>query len=86
MSRSHARSVEMVEQQLKRIAKSSYPDSDFCEGMIQANLAHGFINQVESIDLMQRVVDAVSERRRVLHQQNVASQVAESLKLYRRAS
>lgn len=76
MSREYRRSIEMVEQELQRIAKSSYPDTDLCEGMIQANLAHGFISQAESVELTQRVVDAVSARRQVLHRQSAASRMA----------
>lgn len=86
MRRSHERSIEMLEQQLRQIAKSDYPDTDFCEGMIQANLAHGFLSQAESIELMQRVVDAVSDRRRVLHQQSAARRMADYERQYGRAS
>jgi hypothetical protein len=62
----------MIEQQIEWIGKSSFPNSDLCEGMIQANLAHGFIGQSESLELTQRAHDAESARRAELHQQDIA--------------
>lgn len=82
MSRGHERAIEMVEHQLKQIAKSDYPDEGFGAGMIQANLAQGFISQVESVELEQRVVDAVSARRRVLQQQSAANRLADYKRQY----
>lgn len=76
MSRSHGRSIEMVEQQIEWIGRSSFPDANICEGMIQANLAHGFINQGESLELSQRAHDAAAARRAELHRQDTARRLA----------
>jgi hypothetical protein len=86
MSRGHERAIEMVEHQLKQIEKSNHPDEGFIAGMIQANLAQGFISQAESIELEQRAIDAVSVRRRALQQQSAANRLAAYEQQYGRAS
>lgn len=77
MSPSRRRSLLMVEQQIEWIRKSTYPNSDLCEGMIQANLAHGYISQREALELTRRAHEAESARRAELHQQNIARHLAD---------
>ncbi|MFJ7315245.1 hypothetical protein ACIQVE_21280 [Pseudomonas sp. NPDC098747] len=85
MCRNRDRSIEMVEQQIEWIGKSSFPDSNLCEGMIQANLAHGFINQGESLELTERAYGAASARRAELHRQDTARRLADIHALCRKA-
>jgi len=86
MSTGYQRSIAMVEIELRRIGKSRYPSSELCEGMIQANLAHGFINQSESLELTQRAYDVVATRRQELHRESISRRMADMNKLYGRAS
>ena len=86
MSSYHERAIEMIQYQITRVCKSACPDEDFCEGMIQANVAQGHISTEESVELMQLLVDAVSARRRELQQQSAAQRMAEYERQYGRAS
>lgn len=82
----HSRAIEMIQHQITRICKSACPDSDFCEGMIQANVGQGHISTEESEELMQQLVDAVSARRRELQHQSAAQRLAAYEHQYGRAS
>ena len=86
MSSQHERAIEMIERQIGRAAVSAHPDCDFCEGMIQANVGQGHISTEESVELMQRLVDTVSARRRMLQQQSAANRLAAYEQQYGRAS
>ena len=82
----HSRAIEMIQHQINRVCKSVCPDEDFCEGMIQANVAQGHISTEESVELMQLLVNAVSARRRELQQQSAAQRLAAYELQYERAS
>ncbi len=82
----HQRAIDMIQHQINRVCKSMCPDEDFCEGMIQANVAQGHISTEESVELMQTLVNAVSARRREIQQQNAARRLAEYELQYERAS
>lgn len=82
----HQRAIDMIQHQITQVCKSCCPDEDFCEGMIQANVAQGHISTEESVELMQTLVDAVSARRREIQQQNAARRLAEYELQYERAS
>lgn len=82
----HQRAIDMIQHQITRVCKSMCPDEDFCEGMIQANVAQGHISTEESVELMQTLVNAVSARRREIQQQNAARRLAEYKLQYERAS
>ena len=82
----HQRAIDMIQHQITRVCKSMCPDEDFCEGMIQANVAQGHISTEESVELMQTLVNAVSARRRDIQQQNAARRLAEYELQYERAS
>lgn len=82
----HSRAIEMIQQQITRVCKSVCPDEDFCEGMIQANVAQGHISTEESVELMQLLVNAVSARRRELQQHSAAQRLAAYELQYERAS
>lgn len=82
MSSDYQRSIDMVGQECRRLGKSNYPSAEMCEGMIQANLAHGFISQAESLELTQKALDAVAARRKVLQAENMARRLDDLNKLY----
>jgi len=82
----HQRAIDMIQHQITRVCKSMCPDEDFCEGMIQANVAQGHISTEESVELMQLLVNAVSARRRELQQQSAARRLADYEIQYERAS
>lgn len=86
MNRYHARAIEMIQHQITQVCKSCCPDADFCEGMIQANVAQGHISTEESVELMQLLVNAVSARRQALQQQSAAQRLAAYEHQYARAS
>ena len=73
----HQRAIDMIQHQITRVCKSMCPDEDFCEGMIQANVAQGHISTEESVELTQELINAVSARRREIQQQNAARRLAE---------
>ncbi|MEE5046283.1 hypothetical protein V2K58_08405 [Pseudomonas alliivorans] len=62
MSR-HANAVTMIERQIRQIGESLYPDAEFAKGMIQANYAHGLIDDRQLMDFEDRAMAAVSKRR-----------------------
>ncbi|TPG76337.1 hypothetical protein EAH78_18415 [Pseudomonas arsenicoxydans] len=76
MIRGHDLSIRMIEQQIEWIGQSSFPESNTCVGMIQANLAHGFIDQRESLELTERAYNAEEARRVALHQRDTAGRLA----------
>ncbi|MFV3014658.1 hypothetical protein ACM9HO_02875 [Pseudomonas sp. KHB2.9] len=82
----HQRAIDMIQYQITRVCKSMCPDEDFCEGMIQANVAQGHISTEESVELTQELINAVSARRREIQQQNAARRLAEYELQYERAS
>ncbi|AVJ20976.1 MULTISPECIES: hypothetical protein [Pseudomonas] len=82
----HSRAIEMIQHQITQVCKSVCPDEDFCEGMIQANVAQGHISTEESVELMQLLVNAVSTRRRELQQHCAAQRLAAYELHYERAS
>ncbi|WP_449102501.1 hypothetical protein [Pseudomonas extremaustralis] len=82
----HQRAIDMIQHQITRVCKSMCPDEDFCEGMIQANVAQGHISTEESVELTQELINAVSARRREIQQQNAARRLAEYELQYERAS
>lgn len=82
----HQRAIDMIQHQITRACKSMCPDEDFCEGMIQANVAQGHISTEESVELTQELINAVSARRREIQQQNAARRLAEYELQYERAS
>ncbi len=82
----HQRAIDMIQNQITRVCKSMCPDEDFCEGMIQANVAQGHISTEESVELTQELINAVSARRREIQQQNAARRLAEYELQYERAS
>lgn len=86
MSKYHQRAIDMIQHQITRVCKSMCPDEDFCEGMIQANVAQGHISTEESVELMQELVNAVSARRRELQQQSAAQRLADYELQYARVS
>jgi hypothetical protein len=71
MSRHHDIAVTMIERQLDQIRISDYPNSEFCQGMIQANYAQGFIDEQQVEAYEQLASDAVLIRRRALHTANM---------------
>ena len=82
----HQRAIDMIQHQITRVCKSMCPDEDFCEGMIQANVAQGHISTEESVELTQELINAVSAQRREIQQQNAARRLAEYELQYERAS
>ena len=82
----HQRAIDMIQYQITRVCKSMCPDEDFCEGMIQANVAQGHISTEESVELTQELINAVSARRREIQQKNAARRLAEYELQYERAS
>jgi len=82
----HQRAIDMIQHQITRVCKSMCPDEDFCEGMIQANVAQGHISTEESVELTQELINAVSARRREIQQQNAARRLVEYELQYERAS
>ena len=72
MSRYHETAVTMIERQIKQIRGSDYPNGEFCQGMIQANYAQGFIDERQVEAFEQKAADAVLIRRRALHMANMA--------------
>ena len=86
MKSSHQRAIDMIQHQITLVCKSVRPDEDFCEGMIQANVAQGHISTEESVELMQLLVNAVSARRRELQQHSAAQRLAAYELQYERAS
>ena len=80
----HQRAIDMIQHQITLVCKSMCPDEDFCEGMIQANVAQGHISTEESVELMQTLVDAVSARRREIKNQNADLRLAEYEREYER--
>lgn len=82
----HQRAIDMIQHQITKVCKSVCPDEDFCEGMIQANIAQGHISTEESVELTQELINAVSARRREIQQQNAARRLAEYELQYERAS
>ncbi|BBI41486.1 hypothetical protein RYA07_27595 [Pseudomonas syringae pv. actinidiae] len=65
MNRS-ANAVTMIERQIAQIGTSQYPDAEFVKGMIQANYAHGFIDERQLVDFEDRANEAASTRRLAL--------------------
>ncbi|WP_341959233.1 hypothetical protein [Pseudomonas sp. RC10] len=66
MSNHHETAVTMIERQIERIRISDYPNSEFCQGMIQANYAQGFIDEQQLEAYEQLASDAVLTRRRAI--------------------
>ncbi|MEE4688799.1 hypothetical protein V2K77_01790 [Pseudomonas alliivorans] len=62
MSR-QANAVAMIERQIAQIGTSQYPDAEFAKGMIQANYAHGFIDEQQLVEYEDRAAEAASRRR-----------------------
>ena len=62
----HDNAVSMIERQIRQISASLYPDADFARGMIQANYAHGFIDERQVEEFEQRATDATAKRRTAL--------------------
>lgn len=60
--------IELVEDQIKYLAKSSAPHSGFCEGVIQSVLHIGGISQGEALELTRRAHLAEEARRNELKQ------------------
>ena len=65
MSR-QANAVTMIERQIRQISESLYSDAEFAKGMIQANYAHGFIDERQLDEFEQRTNDALLKRRTAL--------------------
>ncbi|NVL28010.1 hypothetical protein F2S73_18495 [Pseudomonas syringae pv. actinidiae] len=59
----------MIERQIAQIGTSQYPDAEFVKGMIQANYAHGFIDERQLVDFEDRANEAASTRRLALRGQ-----------------
>lgn len=72
MSRHQQAAVTMIERQIAQIRTSDYPSSEFCQGMIQANYAQGFIDERQVEEFEQLAADAVLIRRRAIHQAGMA--------------
>ncbi|WP_321354619.1 hypothetical protein [Pseudomonas extremaustralis] len=86
MSRYHQRAIDMIQHQITQVCKSCCPSEDFCEGLIQANVGQGHISTEESVQLMQLLVNAVSDRRQELQQESAAQRLAAYERQYARAS
>ncbi|RMV69968.1 hypothetical protein ALP05_101362 [Pseudomonas caricapapayae] len=70
MSRS-TNAVAMIERQLAQIGTSQYPDAEFCRGMIQANYAHGLIDEQQLEEFESRASEAASTRRLALRRESM---------------
>ncbi|MCA5970204.1 hypothetical protein KBY08_00550 [Pseudomonas sp. P135] len=70
MSR-QADAVVMIERQIAQIGTSQYPDAEFAKGMIQANYAHGFIDERQLVDFEDRANEAASRRRLALRRESM---------------
>ncbi|QXG34011.1 hypothetical protein [Pseudomonas viridiflava] len=70
MSR-QANAVTMIERQIAQIGTSQYPDAEFAKGMIQANYAHGLIDDRQLTDFEDRAVAAAYKRRLALRRESM---------------
>lgn len=67
MNLQQQRAVQMIEGQLAVISESDFPSDEVLAGFIEANYAHGFIDEAQQRDFQQRGADAVLQRRKLLH-------------------
>ncbi|MBD8493859.1 hypothetical protein [Pseudomonas syringae] len=70
MNLQQQRAVQMIESQLEDISKSAFPSDEVLAGFIEANYAHGFIDEAQQRDFQQRGADAVLHRRSALRIQD----------------
>lgn len=82
MSTPCERAVIMIERQIEQIRISDYPNSEFCQGMIQANYAQGFIDERQVEVYEQLASDAVLTRRRALHRSDMDRKLRALNQLY----
>lgn len=80
MSNYEQRAIEQIQGELERIKKSDFPSDDTLTGFIEANYAHGFIDEVQHQKFTRAGAHAVADRRLELRSAKQARQ-ASSLKL-----
>ncbi|MCQ9423443.1 hypothetical protein NRB16_07905 [Pseudomonas sp. LJDD11] len=66
MNLQEQRAITMIEGELARIEQSALPSDEVLTGFVEANYAHGFIDEAQQREYQQRGSDAVFRRRKLL--------------------
>lgn len=76
------RAITMIEGELTRIGQSAFPEDKALHGFIEANYAHGFINEAQQRDFQQRGANILLQRRMALGSVHGARQYQTLVKLH----